>query len=158
LRDSQLSAKSRAFPTCPEISPAKRQRHISEPGRWDETGHLGAHQWCLATDSDEMSDEKKRKKLVGASGPAWPAAWAWRSAVSELIPAVPSSVGQARGSVTSTEMICHQIAPCVRTSSSSMMWLWFSVGTITNVFAGTKPALANAGPRSSCVVCMVQVP
>jgi len=65
---------------------------------------------------------EEQEKFVGASGSALCAACAALSASIELIPVVPSSFGHTLGSVTSTEMTCHQTA-CLLVSSR--MWLWF---------------------------------
>src|SRR6185437_3459946 len=99
-------------------------------------------------------ESKNRKKLVGWSGAALPCACAARRACSDVMPLFPSALGQALGSVTRTETICHHTLP---KSFPSMMWLWFSVGTITLVPGGTLPCAASTGPRSMFMACMVQV-
>lgn len=55
-------------------------------------------------------ESKNRKKLVLTSDFAWPAACAARSASTDVMPLVPSALGQTFGSVTRTETIFHHSA------------------------------------------------
>jgi len=90
---------------------------------------------------------EEQEKFVGASGSALCAACAALSASIELIPVVPSSFGHTLGSVTSTEMTCHQTA-CLLVSSR--MWLWLG-GTNTLVLGATFP-MANYGPAQGSTI------
>src|ERR1700722_4266511 len=88
-----------------------------------------------------------------------PAALAACRAWKEVIPLLPSLVGQSLGLVTRTGTTCHQMALTL-ISALITTWLWFGVGRKTFAVGGfaMEPRSASTGGRSEREACMVQVP
>src|SRR5579872_4569791 len=105
-----------------------------------------------------MSCEAKNRKKLEGTWIASPAFSAASSFAYEVIPLLPSWLGQSLEFMTRTGTTSHQIG-AVLTSTFNTRWLWFGDGTKKLAGGGgNKPSCSSANPKSSRDACMVQVP
>src|ERR1700730_6701604 len=84
--------------------------------------------------ADPTTELKKRKKLEPTSM-ALPASSAASIAFTEVIPLLPSGIGQSACCMISTGLTSHQIG-LVLTRLLSTTWLWLGVGTNKGAIGG----------------------